>query len=230
MGARPIGMGEAFTALSDELSGVWYNPAGLTQMNKNEVQIMGGDRYSDMPYLGFVSGSYMLQNRMVFGLSLMRPFHPTGFYPEMVAGTYPGFTKWQGGAGNPIVIPGSEGVTKVKMSDMTDTAMQDFLKNAYRAYINPPFQENALAFTYATPLSPDQNLSFGINIKYLYSDGLYRSDTSISDQSLQPISDVAGWGLDVASSIAIPCAASSSSFPSAWTCAIWPARCASTAA
>jgi len=197
MGARPIGMGEAFTALSDELSGVWYNPAGLTQMNKNEVQIMGGDRYSDMPYLGFVSGSYMLQNRMVFGLSLMRPFHPTGFYPEMVAGTYPGFTKWQGGAGNPIVIPGSEGVTKVKMSDMTDTAMQDFLKNAYRAYINPPFQENALAFTYATPLSPDQNLSFGINIKYLYSDGLYRSDTSISDQSLQPISDVAGWGLDV---------------------------------
>jgi hypothetical protein len=55
---------------------------------------------------------------------------------------------------------------------MTDTAMQDFLKKAYRAYINPPFQENIIAFTYATPLSPDQNLSFGINIKYLYNDSL----------------------------------------------------------
>lgn len=195
MGARAIGMGESFAALSDELAGVWYNPAGLTQMNKNEVVWMGGDRYSDMPYLGFLSASYMLQNRMVFALSWMRPWHPTGFYPDMVSGNYPGFTKWTGAT--PINIPGTAGVSKIKFTDMTDTAMQDFLKKAYRAYINLPFQENAIAFTYATPLSPDQNLSFGINIKYLYNDPLYRSDTSTNEQTLRVISNVTGWGVDL---------------------------------
>lgn len=96
MGARAIGMGEAFTAISDDLSGVWYNPAGLTQMEKNEVNWMGGDRYTDEPYTGFLSASYMLQNRMVFALSLERPWHPTGFYPDVVSGQYPGFTTFPG--------------------------------------------------------------------------------------------------------------------------------------
>lgn len=195
MGARAIGMGEAFAGLSDEESGVWYNPAGLTQMNKNEINWMGGDRYSDMPYLGFLSASYMLQNRMVFAVSWERPWHPTGFYPDMVSGTYPGFTKWTNPT--PINIPGTAGVSKLKFTDMTDTAMQDFLKHAYRAYINTPFQENNIAFTYATPLSPDQNLSFGINTKYIYNDPLYRSDTSVNDQTLKTIADVAGWGIDL---------------------------------
>jgi hypothetical protein len=196
MGARAIGMGEAFTALADEESAVWYNPAGLTQMNKNEVDWMGGDRYSQSPYLGFLSASYMLQNRMVFALSWERPWHPTGFYPDMVSGVYPGFTKW-GNSSQPITIPGTEGVSTLPFTSMTDTAMQAFLAQAYRAYINPPFQEDNLVFTYATPLSPDQNLSFGINIEYIYNDGLYQSDTSLTNQTLQTIADVAGWGIDL---------------------------------
>jgi hypothetical protein len=186
MGARPIGMGEAFAALSDEISGVWYNPAGLAQMDKNEVQWMGGDRYTAAPYMGFLSASYMLQNRMVFALSYERPWHPTGYYPDVIAGSYAPFSTWTG----PLVIgPGTAG-TRIGFTDITDTTVQDFLRKAYRAYINPPFQEDTLVFTYATPLSPDENMSMGVNVKYLYTDGQYAVNN-------QPLDSATGWGLDL---------------------------------
>lgn len=37
VGARAIGMGEAYTALSDEISAGYWNPAGLTQINRLEL-------------------------------------------------------------------------------------------------------------------------------------------------------------------------------------------------
>ena len=190
MGARPLGMGEAFTALADELSTVWWNPAGLVQTEKNEIQWMGGDRLTDVPFTGFFSANYMLQNRMNFALSYMRPYHPTGFYPDVIAGTYNGATKW---TGNPVpgqlTVPGTPG-QKVKFFDISDTAVQDFLKKLYRTYIQPPFQENTLAFTYATPLSPDNNLSFGLNVKYQMTDGSYAADKLL-------LNDVSGYGVDM---------------------------------
>ncbi|MES2200947.1 MAG: hypothetical protein V4498_01700, partial [candidate division FCPU426 bacterium] len=190
MGARAIGMGEAFSGMADDLSGIWYNPAGLAQMEKNDVEWMGGDRYSAIPYSGFLAASYMLQNRMVFALSWMRPWHPTGFYPDVIGGSYSGFTKWTGS--QPLTIGTSDQRhQKIRFNEIQDTAVQDFLRKAYRTYINPPFQENIIAFTYATPLSPDENLSMGINVKYLYSDPLYQADD-------QPLDEAAGWGLDLA--------------------------------
>lgn len=35
--ARPIGMGGAFTAIADDVNSVWYNPAGLTNVQRNSV-------------------------------------------------------------------------------------------------------------------------------------------------------------------------------------------------
>ena len=188
-GARPLGMGEAFTALADELSAIWWNPAGLVQMDKNEIHWMGGDRLTDIPYTGFFAANYMLQNRMNFALSYSRPYHPIGFYPDAIAGVYDGFTKWNGTGAPTLTIPGNQG-QKVRFFDIPDTAVQDFLKKVYRTYINPPFQENVLAFTYATPLSPDNNLSLGLNVKYLMNDGAYQADK-------QTLNDVSGYGVDL---------------------------------
>lgn len=187
-GARPLGMGEAFTALADELSAIWWNPAGLVQTEKNEIQWMGGDRLTSVPYTGMLSANYMLQNRMNFALSYFRPYHNTGFYPDVIAGSYEGFTKWTNNGGV-LTIPGPPG-SKVKFFDIPDTAVQDFLKKAYRAYIQPGFQENIFAFTYATPLSPDNNLSMGINVKYIFNDGDY-----VADEQL--LNEVTGYGVDL---------------------------------
>jgi hypothetical protein len=188
-GARALGMGSAFTALSDDLSAIWFNPAGLVQMEKNEVQWMGGDHLTGVPYSGYFAANYMLQNRMNFALSFSRPYNPVGAYPDVIAGDYSGFTKWKG-TGAPILsIPGTPG-TKVHYFDIPDTAVQDFLKDVYREYINPAFQEDILTFTYATPLSPDNNLSMGLNVDYLYSDSGYQADGSA-------LNSVSGYGVDL---------------------------------
>src|SRR3954470_5013694 len=89
MGARALGMGEAFTAIADDISAIWWNPAGLIHMPHNEVTWMGGDRVmTAYPYTGFFAASYMLENHMVFALSLQRPYHPIGRYPDLLAGSY----------------------------------------------------------------------------------------------------------------------------------------------
>jgi hypothetical protein len=188
-GARPLGMGEAFTALADELSAIWWNPAGLTQMDKNEIHWMGGDRLTGIPYTGFFAANYMLQNRMNFALSFSRPYHPIGFYPDVIAGDYNGFTKWNGSGAPTLTVPGNPG-QKTRFFEVNDTAVQDFLKKVYRTYINPAFQENVLAFTYASPLSPDNDLSLGLNIKYLYNDADYQADQQV-------LNEVSGYGVDL---------------------------------
>jgi len=40
VGARPIAMGEAYTALSDDAHAVYYNPAGLAFLDRQEVTLM----------------------------------------------------------------------------------------------------------------------------------------------------------------------------------------------
>lgn len=37
MGARPLGMGNSFTAISDDATAVYWNPAGLTQVDHKEI-------------------------------------------------------------------------------------------------------------------------------------------------------------------------------------------------
>ncbi len=191
MGARPLGMGEAFTAIADEESAVWWNPAGLTQMDTNEVHWMGGDRVMvDAPFSGFASASYMLDNRMVFALSYERPYHPIGRYPNVLGGSYNFSSQVWSGAG-PVVIPGGGG-SSVPFTSITDSQVQDFLAEAYRYWINPPFQEDDYVLTFATPLSADENFAFGINVKYIKNDPDY---VYLSNNSL--LNNVSGWGADL---------------------------------
>lgn len=43
-GARAIGMGGAFTAIADDATAAWWNPAGLAQLERPEVSIVGQQR------------------------------------------------------------------------------------------------------------------------------------------------------------------------------------------
>lgn len=59
-GARPLGMGGAFTAISDDATAVYWNAAGLTQMTRNEIHAQhseqfGGTVNHDLLTLGFPS-------------------------------------------------------------------------------------------------------------------------------------------------------------------------------
>lgn len=59
-GARAIGMGGAFTAIADDATAAWWNPAGLAQLERPEVSIVGQQRTNKSSVLsssGLYSGS-----------------------------------------------------------------------------------------------------------------------------------------------------------------------------
>jgi hypothetical protein len=48
IGARPIGMGEAYTAVADDATAIFWNPAGLTKVEKNDIHVSHTDWILDM--------------------------------------------------------------------------------------------------------------------------------------------------------------------------------------
>jgi hypothetical protein len=58
MGSRPLGMGGAFVALADDANGIYWNPAGLVQMKRQEAVFMhgvyGGVSAVNFDYLAYV--------------------------------------------------------------------------------------------------------------------------------------------------------------------------------
>src|SRR3984893_2886887 len=90
-GARPVGMGGAFTAIADDSNAPLYNPAGLVQVQWNEVSAMyarlfsgltlysGDDQvHLDQSYLAYVSKPSRCGS---FGLSWAN-FNTTHLYRE----------------------------------------------------------------------------------------------------------------------------------------------------
>jgi hypothetical protein len=95
-GARPVGMGEAFTAIADDSNAPLYNPAGLVQVQWNELSAMysrlfsgvslysgnasnGGDTvHLDQSYLSYVSRASAYGS---WGLSWSN-FNTTSLYRE----------------------------------------------------------------------------------------------------------------------------------------------------
>ena len=58
LGSRPLGMGGAFVALADDANGIYWNPAGLVQMKRQEALFMhglyGGISAINFDYLAYV--------------------------------------------------------------------------------------------------------------------------------------------------------------------------------
>lgn len=51
VGARPSGMGEVFTALCDDVNAIYWNPAGLCQLEmKNEISVMRNKWFEDIEH------------------------------------------------------------------------------------------------------------------------------------------------------------------------------------
>ena len=56
-GARPMGMGGAFTALTHDAHSVLWNPAGLTRLKNTNVTFMWTKQFSLIPYYFFAAGT-----------------------------------------------------------------------------------------------------------------------------------------------------------------------------
>jgi tetratricopeptide (TPR) repeat protein len=70
-GARSLAMGKAFYAVSDDASATYWNPAGMTQMDRKELMAMHVDLFVDTTY-DFISYVYPTSKYGVFGANLTR--------------------------------------------------------------------------------------------------------------------------------------------------------------
>jgi len=72
IGARAIGMGEAFVALSDDVSSLYWNPAGLTKLKQSQITYMHSFWFQDITcdYLGYAQ-YFDNDKNATFGCSAM---------------------------------------------------------------------------------------------------------------------------------------------------------------
>ncbi|MBN1824104.1 MAG: PorV/PorQ family protein [Endomicrobiales bacterium] len=70
-GARSLGMGKAFYAVSDDASATYWNPAGLTQMDRRELMALHVNLFADTMY-DFISYVHPTPKLGIFGANLTR--------------------------------------------------------------------------------------------------------------------------------------------------------------
>ncbi len=67
VGARGIGMGSSFSAVTDDISSMWWNPAGLGFLQQKEVMFNVVDYTMDLTYSYLAAAAPMADGRVVVG-------------------------------------------------------------------------------------------------------------------------------------------------------------------
>lgn len=71
-GARSLGMGGAFSAVADDGSAIYWNPAGIAQIRNSEISAMHAFLYSGLAAYDNLSYCQPLPNGVTIGLNLTR--------------------------------------------------------------------------------------------------------------------------------------------------------------
>lgn len=71
IGAAPTGMGNAYTAVTNDVHSLWWNPAGLADVDKSQILFMHDEYIADIDheYVGLASPELIKQHNIVTGLS-----------------------------------------------------------------------------------------------------------------------------------------------------------------
>ena len=72
VGARALGMGGAYVAIANDGAAVYYNPAGLTQLENKEISFMHASRFSGLVQVNFIGFALPDKNGNAFGISYFR--------------------------------------------------------------------------------------------------------------------------------------------------------------
>ncbi len=71
-GVRSLGMGGAVASIADDPSAIFWNPAGISQIRKTEIEVMHAFLYDNLAYYDNVSICQPLPNEVTIGLNWTR--------------------------------------------------------------------------------------------------------------------------------------------------------------
>jgi hypothetical protein len=72
VGGRPLGMGGAFTAVANDITAGYYNPAGLANLNYPQISLMHAEHFGDLVNYDYGSVAIPFGSDMSFGVSAVR--------------------------------------------------------------------------------------------------------------------------------------------------------------
>ncbi|OQY69677.1 MAG: hypothetical protein B6D45_12440 [Ignavibacteriales bacterium UTCHB3] len=72
VGGRPLGMGGAFTAIADDITAAYYNPAGLAQMDYPQLSLMHDQRYGNLVSYNYAAVGIPYGKDFTFAVSALR--------------------------------------------------------------------------------------------------------------------------------------------------------------
>ncbi|MEW6607253.1 MAG: PorV/PorQ family protein [bacterium] len=70
VGARAVAMGEGFSALADDITAVYWNPAGLTQLTKPEISTVYNDWFEGIGH-GFLGFAFPVSSKKAMGFNII---------------------------------------------------------------------------------------------------------------------------------------------------------------
>lgn len=72
VGGRALGMGGAYTAIANDVTAGYYNPAGLIHLNYPQISIMHDERFGNLVNYDYAAVAIPYGTDMSLGLSIMR--------------------------------------------------------------------------------------------------------------------------------------------------------------
>ncbi len=72
VGGRPLGMGGAFSAVANDITAAYYNPAGLAHLNYPQISLMHAEHFGDLVNYDYGSVAIPYGNDLSFGVTAVR--------------------------------------------------------------------------------------------------------------------------------------------------------------
>jgi hypothetical protein len=72
VGGRPLGMGGAFTAVANDITSAYYNPAGLANLNYPQISLMHDERYGNLVNYDYAAVAIPYQEDVTFAITITR--------------------------------------------------------------------------------------------------------------------------------------------------------------
>lgn len=157
VGARAIGMGEAFTATADDVSSLYWNPAGMGFLNQSQASFMYNPGFQDMNYnhtgVGIALENGGLGGSLSYlGFGNIEGFDATG-NPTGNVNAYSGVATFGGGL---ILDPWTLGMNlKLVRATLADVSATGAAVDMGTAYVYPE------------PILGDSTLRFGAVVRNL---------------------------------------------------------------